>query len=89
MMQTTELDKQSIAVPTRAQGLKRLAEFLPRAGKDYQATRNLDLGLGRHSNVSNLSPYIRHRLITEEEVLAFRVIAHLQVSASSFNHEPL
>lgn len=87
MMQTTELDKQSIAVPTRAQGLKRLAEFLPRAGKDYQATRNLDLGLGRHSNVSNLSPYIRHRLITEEEVLASVLNEHTEKTAFKFVQE--
>lgn len=43
---------------------------MPRAGRDYAARRNYDLGPGQHSGVSNLSPYIRHRILTEEEVLS-------------------
>ncbi len=54
--------------PTRAEGLERLAAFAPRAGRDYAALRNYDLP--GHPHVSALSPYIRHRLVTEEEVLA-------------------
>ena len=54
--------------PTRTAALERLARFLPRA-RDYAARRNFDLGPGRHDAVSTLSPYLRHRLITEEEVL--------------------
>lgn len=56
--------------PTRAEGLARLADFLPRAGRTYANDRNSDLGPDRRANVSVLSPFIRHRLITEEEVLA-------------------
>jgi deoxyribodipyrimidine photo-lyase len=56
-------------VPTRAAGLARLADFLPRSSLDYARTRNHDLGPDDRSNVSGLSPYIRHRLITETEVL--------------------
>jgi deoxyribodipyrimidine photo-lyase len=54
--------------PSRAAGLERLSAFLPRAGRDYAALRNYDLP--GHPHVSNLSPYIRHRLVTEDEVLA-------------------
>jgi deoxyribodipyrimidine photo-lyase len=54
--------------PTRAAGLERLAAFLPRAGRDYAALRNYDLP--GHPHVSGLSPYVRHRLVTEDEVLA-------------------
>ncbi len=54
--------------PTRAEGLRRLSDFVPHAGRDYAAKRNYDLQ--GHPHVSVLSPYIRHRLITEEEVLA-------------------
>ncbi|MEM7296318.1 MAG: FAD-binding domain-containing protein [Pseudomonadota bacterium] len=53
--------------PTRAAALSRLSEFLPHAGRDYAGLRNYDLP--GHPHVSRLSPYIRRRLITEEEVL--------------------
>lgn len=56
------------APPTRAAGLARLAEFLPRAGVTYAARRNEDLP--GHPTVSGLSPYIRHRLVTEAEVIS-------------------
>jgi len=53
--------------PTRAAGLERLQAFLPRAGRDYAAFRNLDLP--GHLHVSGLSPWLRHRLVTEAEVI--------------------
>jgi len=53
--------------PTRAAGLEALSAFVPHAGKDYQTKRNYDLP--GHPHVSQLSPYIRHRLVTEEEVV--------------------
>lgn len=53
--------------PTREEALHRLEIFLNRAG-DYASQRNFDRGAGERSNVSLLSPYLRHRLITEEEV---------------------
>ncbi len=56
--------------PTRAAGLERLRAFLPGAGRDYAARRNFDHGPGNRANVSGLSPWIRRRLITEQEVVA-------------------
>ena len=53
--------------PTRAAGLARLDEFLPRAAK-YARSRNFDPGPDDRSHVSCLSPYLRTRLVTEEEV---------------------
>ncbi len=55
--------------PTRDAGLTRLQEFIPRAGSLYAGTRNYDHGPDDRSNISVLSPYIRHRLITEAEVV--------------------
>lgn len=55
---------------TRTEALARLARFLPHAGRDYASRRNHDLPAAGHPHVSRLSPYLRHRLITEEEVLA-------------------
>ncbi|OAN80742.1 DNA photolyase [Jannaschia sp. EhC01] len=55
--------------PTRTEALDRLARFVPTAGRDYAAMRNYDLPGQGHPHVSRLSPYLRHRLLTEEEVL--------------------
>ncbi|MEL6528824.1 MAG: FAD-binding domain-containing protein [Pseudomonadota bacterium] len=58
--------------PTRAAGLDRLAEFLPRAGRAYANNRNHDdgerAGFGR-TNVSQLSPWLHTRLLGEAEVI--------------------
>ena len=72
---------------TRAGALARLAEFVPRAGHDYAATRNDDPGPDARRNVSGLSPAIRRRLITEAEVCAAAVAAHGAVAASKFVQE--
>ncbi|WP_435007758.1 FAD-binding domain-containing protein [Tundrisphaera lichenicola] len=61
--------------PTREEGLRRLADFLPRAGWDYAERRNFDLGPGDRSNVSTLSPYLRHRLLTEDEVVSATLLS--------------
>jgi deoxyribodipyrimidine photo-lyase len=61
-------------VPTRAAGLARLAAFLPRAGRDYAALRNHDDAAKSH--VSTLSPWLRHRLIGEQEVIAAAAHTH-------------
>ena len=61
---------------TRAEALRRLEDFLPRAGRDYADSRNFDLGPGDRSNISMLSPYLRHRLLTEEEVVVAAIERH-------------
>ncbi|MES2711970.1 MAG: FAD-binding domain-containing protein [Pseudomonadota bacterium] len=53
---------------TRAEGLCRLRDFTPRMGGAYAVGRNFDTGV--HADVSRLSPYVRHRLVTEREVVA-------------------
>ncbi|MEO0497239.1 MAG: FAD-binding domain-containing protein [Pseudomonadota bacterium] len=59
-----------ILEPVRAAGLAALEEFLPAAGKAYREGRNFDYGGMAASKTSVLSPYVRHRLITEHEVSA-------------------
>jgi deoxyribodipyrimidine photo-lyase len=73
--------------PTRDAGLARLNAFAAKAGRDYQASCNVDLGPDDRSNVSALSPYIRHRLITEEEVLQTVLAKHTTVTAEKFIQE--
>ncbi|MFM7333591.1 MAG: FAD-binding domain-containing protein [Tabrizicola sp.] len=61
-------------IPNRAAGLDRLTDFLPRAGRDYAVLRNLDLP--GHPHVSVLSPWLRHRLVTEAEVIDAVLCTH-------------
>ncbi len=72
---------------TRAAGLDRLAAFLPHAGRDYAARRNHDTGPGPRGNVSMLSPYIRHRLVTEAEVIEAVLRRHSASTAEKFIQE--
>ncbi len=73
--------------PTRAEGLRRLDQFLPHAGRAYANRRNYDLGPGNHRHVSVLSPWIRHRLLTEEEVVSAVLEQHSYTSAEKFIQE--
>lgn len=57
-------------VPTRAAALARLDAFAPNMGSLYAKNRNRDDGPADRRYVSCLSPYLRHRLITEQEVIA-------------------
>ena len=59
--------------------------FLPRAGRDYAARRNHDLP--GHRDVSGLSPYLRHRTLTEEELLLATLGRHTEEAASKFVQE--
>ena len=52
--------------PTRTAALERLQSFVPKTSA-YASKRNYDLE--GHPHVSGLSPYIRHRMLTEQEVL--------------------
>lgn len=74
-------------IPTRAAGLERLAAFLPRAGRDYAARRNFDLGPEDRDNVSMLSPWIRHRLVREDEVVSRVLARHGSTVAAAFVQE--
>ncbi len=76
-----------IPTPTRAAGLERLSQFLPHAGRDYAERRNFDLGPDDRGNVSTLSPWIRRRLITEEEVIAAVLARHGLNHAEKFIQE--
>ena len=55
-------------VLTRAAGLEALAAFLAGPGAAYATDRNTDRGRGARPTTSALSPYLRRRLLTEEEV---------------------
>ena len=83
----TESQAAVLGPATREQALRRLNAFLPRAGKEYADQRNYDFGPGERSNVSMLSPFIRHRLITEAEVVAAVLNKHDAAAADMFVQE--
>ncbi|OYU34051.1 FAD-binding domain-containing protein [Novosphingobium sp. PASSN1] len=72
---------------TRRAALDRLRQFVPRAGAAYAAGRNTDPGPGRPTAVSRLSPAIRHRLLTEQDVVAEVLARHSFNAAGKFIQE--
>jgi len=72
---------------TRQSGLKRLEDFIPRAGRTYTKSRNHDCGPDQRDNVSMLSPWIRYRLITEQEVVAAVLEEHSASAAEKYIQE--
>ncbi len=54
---------------TRAAGLARLAAFAPHAGGDYADGRNTDPGPDAGRTTSVISPYLRRRLVLEQEAV--------------------
>ena len=74
-------------VPTRAAAMQRLDGFVASAGSQYARQRNFDFGSGKHSKVSQLSPWIRHRLLMEEDVLSAVLKTHDLNAAEKFVQE--
>lgn len=73
--------------PGRSAGLERLTAFTPRMGQAYTANRNTDRGPGRNDQVSGLSPWIRRRLLTEEEVVRAALETHGPRGSEKFIQE--
>lgn len=69
--------------PSYSAALARLNAFVPHAGREYAAKRNYD----DTAHVSTLSPYIRHRIISEEDVLRATLARHSPQAAEKFVQE--
>lgn len=70
--------------PTRSYGRQLLAEFLPRVG-DYSRERNKDMP--GHRGVSQLSPWVRYRLLSEEEICREILGSYSWIEAEKFLQE--
>ena len=68
--------------PNYTAALTRLNAFIPHAGYDYTSKRNYDRP--GHPHVSRLSPYLRHRIITEDDVLSATLARHSPQAADKF-----
>jgi deoxyribodipyrimidine photo-lyase len=72
---------------SRLSALDRLIQFVPKAGVQYASGRNTDSGPGQPAAVSRLSPYLRYRLITEQETIGNVLEQHGLTDAGKFLHE--
>ena len=73
--------------PTRDVGLQHLEQVKGKLGRQYTAKRNFDYGAGHHNSVTNLSPWIRHRLLLEEEAVKAALSAQGYSRAEKFIQE--
>ena len=74
---------------SRLAALDRLNQFVPKAGVQYASGRNTDHGPGQPATVSRLSPYLRYRLITEQETIGHVLERHGLPAADMFVQEVL
>ena len=77
----------SVFEPSRSAALDALERFLPNAGQHYTDNRNTDFGSERRDNISMLSPYLRHRLLSEQEVVCAVIAAHGARASEKFVQE--
>ncbi len=72
---------------TRDHALTLLHDFTPHMGRRYANGRNVDRGPGAHDAVSQLSPYVRRRLVLEQELVAAALAEHGPEAAGKFIQE--
>ena len=60
--------------PSRAKALDKLNNFVENNLSEYSKLRNFDCGPENRSNISCLSPYITHGIISEKEVINLSLI---------------
>ncbi|MFO0334213.1 MAG: FAD-binding domain-containing protein, partial [Pseudomonadota bacterium] len=73
--------------PTRAAGLARWDHFASRGLRSYAGRRNHDVGPGERTEVSELSPYVRHRLVLEAELVRGALDRHPFQAVEKFVQE--
>ena len=72
---------------TREAALDRLATVIPHVGRAYASGRNTDVGPNRRPTTTALSPYLRRRLLLEEEVVSAALGEHGPEEAGKFIEE--
>ncbi len=72
---------------SRLSAIARFEAMLPKLGKSYAANRNFDRGSGLHNAVTTLSPWVRHRVVLEQEIVNGVLAAHGFLKAEKFIQE--
>ncbi len=86
---TDDISTPDWPTPTREAAEQHLAAVLPRLGVRYAHRRNVDHGQGEHHHVSQLSPFLRRRLLLETDVMAAALAQHGAEGAEKFLQEIL
>ena len=55
--------------PSREFAIKKLEDFIDKNLHEYSKLRNFDFGPEQRKNVSSISPYITHGILSETEVI--------------------
>ena len=75
--------------PTRATAIENLNNFIENELSSYSKLRNFDFGPDKRTNISCLSPYITHGVLTEQEVMKLSLKKHSFVKIEKFIQEVL
>lgn len=79
--------RETVFFPSRDFGLEALNNFVPKAGDGYASGRNYVTEAGAPGAVSKLSPYVRYRILTEQEIICAVLKHHSLETADKFIHE--
>ena len=74
-------------ITSRSEALDKLRKYIESDISNYNTKRNFDFGVTNRSNVSCLSPYITHRLITEYETAKIVLKKHSFQKVDKFIQE--
>ena len=75
--------------PSRAFAIKKLDNFIESKLGEYPRLRNFDFGPNNRSNVSSLSPYVTHGVISEIEIIKKSLNKHSFIKSEKFIQEVL
>ena len=75
--------------PKRDFANKKLIDFVDNNLFEYSKLRNFDFGPDKRTNISCLSPYITHGILTEQEVMKLSLKKHSFVKIEKFIQEVL
>ena len=69
--------------------LKKFDDFIEKNILDYNKLRNFDFGIQNRKNISSLSPYVSHGIISETEIINKVLKKHLFNKTDKFIQEVL
>ena len=75
--------------PNRDFASKKLIDFIENKLVEYSKLRNFDYGPDKRTNISCLSPYITHGVLTEQEVMKLSLKKHSFIKIEKFIQEVL
>jgi len=74
---------------TRVEALKKLDDFIEKNLLEYTKLRNFDFGIQNRKNISLLSPYVSHGIVSEIEIINKVLKKHLFNKSEKFIQEVL